>query len=244
MTPDRKLEWDWFPGRVPENVTLDDTAYLETTYSFELFRSREPNAMRIGRGSSIYLGVMFDLGPVARTYIGDFTLMNGSRLICDAAIEIGDYCLISWNTVLMDTYRVPAEPAARRPLLERFADSRIARGDVEPGRDALPRVQADRQVGPTKFRERAIQRTPRGIQADVPARPIRIGNNVWIGFDSCVLPGSRIGDGAIVGARSVVAEDVPPYTVVAGNPARVIRQLEAGERQAAAELTIQSIQPK
>jgi acetyltransferase-like isoleucine patch superfamily enzyme len=239
MTPDRKLEWDWFPGRVPENVTLDETAYLETTYSFELFRSREANAVRIGRGSSIYLGVMFDLGPAARVRVGDFTLMNGSRVICDAAIEIGDYCLISWNTVLMDTYRVPAEPALRRPFLERFADTRIAHGDLEPGRDALSRIQADRQVGPTKFMERATQRTPRGIQADVPARPIHIGNNVWIGFDSCVLPGSNIGDGAIVGARSVVVEDVPPYTVVAGNPARVIRQLEPGESPGAANSTLQ-----
>ena len=194
MTPDRKLEWDWFPGRVPENVTLDDTAYLETTYSFHLFRSREADAVRIGRGASIYLGVMFDLGPAARVRVGDFTLMNGSRVICDAAIEIGDYCLISWNTVFMDTYRVPVEPALRRPLLEA-----------------------------------ATQRSPRVFQADVPARPIRVGNNVWIGFDSCVLPGRSIGDGSIVGARSVVVEDVPPYTVVAGNPARVIRRLEPGE---------------
>jgi acetyltransferase-like isoleucine patch superfamily enzyme len=57
-------------------------------------------------------------------------------------------------------------------------------------------------------------------------RPIRIGNAVWIGFESIVLPGVTIGDGAIVGCRSVVAEDVPPYTIVAGNPARVVRRLE------------------
>jgi len=60
----------------------------------------------------------------------------------------------------------------------------------------------------------------------VPGRPVRIERNVWIGFDSCVLPGVTIGQGSVVGARSVVAEDVPPYAVVAGNPARVIRLLE------------------
>lgn len=206
MTADRKLEWDWFNGRVPENVALDATAYVETTYSFELLRSREPDALRIGRGSSIYLGVMFDLGPAARVRIGDFTLMNGSRLICDATIEIGDYCLISWNTVFMDTYRVSADPVLRRPLLEA-----------------------------------AAQRNPRSVETNVPARPIHIGNDVWIGFDSCVLPGLRIGDGSIVGARSVVVEDVPPLTVVAGNPARVIRQLEPGESRAAVDSTIQPI---
>jgi acetyltransferase-like isoleucine patch superfamily enzyme len=51
----------------------------------------------------------------------------------------------------------------------------------------------------------------------------------WIGFDVCVLPGVTIGEGAIVGARSVVAGDVPPYTVVAGNPARVVRRLSPEE---------------
>jgi acetyltransferase-like isoleucine patch superfamily enzyme len=59
-----------------------------------------------------------------------------------------------------------------------------------------------------------------------PARPIHVGDNVWIGFGSCILPGVSIGEGSIVGARSVVTEAVPPYTIVAGNPARVVRTLE------------------
>ncbi|WP_119458678.1 CatB-related O-acetyltransferase [Rhodospirillaceae bacterium SYSU D60014] len=50
-----------------------------------------------------------------------------------------------------------------------------------------------------------------------------VGNDVWIGYDSLVLPGVTVGDGAIIGARSVVAGDVPPYAIVAGNPARVVR---------------------
>jgi acetyltransferase-like isoleucine patch superfamily enzyme len=60
-------------------------------------------------------------------------------------------------------------------------------------------------------------------RAAVEPRPVRIGSNAWIGFEACLLPGVAVGEGAIVGARSVVAEDVPAYTVVAGNPARVIR---------------------
>src|SRR5262249_45982387 len=97
---DRSLPWGLFFGRVPRNVKLESDAYLETTYSFQLFRSRLSEAVRIGRGASIYLGVMFDLGPEARVDIGDFTLMNGSRIICNAEIYIGKYCLVSWNTVL------------------------------------------------------------------------------------------------------------------------------------------------
>jgi acetyltransferase-like isoleucine patch superfamily enzyme len=52
---------------------------------------------------------------------------------------------------------------------------------------------------------------------------IVVGNDVWIGFGATVLGGVTIGDGAVIGAQSVVTRDVPPYTIVAGNPARVIR---------------------
>ena len=51
-----------------------------------------------------------------------------------------------------------------------------------------------------------------------------IGNDVWIGQNVTVLPGVHIGDGAMIGANSVVGSDVPPYTLVAGNPAKIIRR--------------------
>ncbi|MDN2566286.1 CatB-related O-acetyltransferase [Aquibium sp. A9E412] len=50
-----------------------------------------------------------------------------------------------------------------------------------------------------------------------------VGNDVWIGMQATILPGVTIGDGAIVAAKAVVGSDVPPYAVVAGNPARVVR---------------------
>jgi len=53
---------------------------------------------------------------------------------------------------------------------------------------------------------------------------IVVGNDVWIGFEAVVLAGVRIGDGAIIGARTVVTKDVPAYAVVGGLPARVIRK--------------------
>ena len=51
-----------------------------------------------------------------------------------------------------------------------------------------------------------------------------IGNDVWIGQNVTILPGVHIGDGAIIGLNSVVGSDVAPYTIVAGNPAKVIRK--------------------
>ncbi|TGL80538.1 CatB-related O-acetyltransferase [Leptospira yasudae] len=51
-----------------------------------------------------------------------------------------------------------------------------------------------------------------------------VGNDVWIGTNAVILPGIKIGNGAIIGAYSVVARDVPDYAIVGGNPARVIRE--------------------
>ncbi len=52
---------------------------------------------------------------------------------------------------------------------------------------------------------------------------IVIGNDVWIGYEAIILPGVKIGNGVIIGARSVVTKDIPDYTIVAGNPARPIQ---------------------
>ncbi|THB83789.1 Vat family streptogramin A O-acetyltransferase [Pantoea allii] len=51
-----------------------------------------------------------------------------------------------------------------------------------------------------------------------------IGNDVWIGYQALIMPGIKIGNGAIISSRSVVTSDVPAYSIMGGNPARVIRQ--------------------
>jgi acetyltransferase-like isoleucine patch superfamily enzyme len=69
---------------------------------------------------------------------------------------------------------------------------------------------------------------PRSI--DLDERPVRIGDDVLIGCMSIVLSGVTIGRAAIIGAGSVVTDDVPAYAIVAGNPARVIREIPEHER--------------
>ncbi|MEM0994573.1 MAG: CatB-related O-acetyltransferase [Bacteroidota bacterium] len=51
-----------------------------------------------------------------------------------------------------------------------------------------------------------------------------IGNDVWIGYDATIMPGVTVGDGAIIAAKAVVTKDVPPYSIVGGNPAQLIRK--------------------
>ncbi len=73
------------------------------------------------------------------------------------------------------------------------------------------------------------------VDRDMLVRPpLEIGHDVWIGANAIVLPGvSRIGDGAVIGAGSVVTKDVEPYEIVVGNPARPIRK-RFGDAQIAA----------
>lgn len=191
----RNIPGDWYPGTIPNNVLIDPQAFVETSYSFDQYRSESPAGVRIGKGASVYQGTMFDLGRSGTVSIGQFALINGARIICDSMIEIGDYALISWNVVLMDTYRVSRNSVERRAALEAM-DGRVA-----------PRNTA------------------------VSARQITIGRNTWLGFDVCVLPGVTIGEGSIVGARSVVAQDIPPYTIAVGNPARILREIDHTSRK-------------
>jgi acetyltransferase-like isoleucine patch superfamily enzyme len=179
----RTIADDWYPGTIPENVKVDASAYVGSSYSFERCRGAQPAAVEIGRGASLCDATSLDVGPRGVVRLGAYALVTAARIICDVEIEIGDYALVSWDVVLMDSYRVPvAYPERRRALL------------------------GDRAAS----------------AAD--ARPIRLGCNSWVGFGACVLPGVTIGEGAIVAARSVVHCDVPAYAVVAGNPARIVRQ--------------------
>ncbi|MGW4532835.1 CatB-related O-acetyltransferase [Nocardia sp. NPDC004340] len=63
------------------------------------------------------------------------------------------------------------------------------------------------------------------IITSIPSRgDTVVGNDVWFGYNSLIMPGVRIGDGAIIATGAVVTADVPPYTIVGGNPAQVVKQ--------------------
>ena len=157
---------------IPDNVELDETAYLETSYSFHQFRSRRTDAVVLDRAAERVVWAPPSIsGPTLGSASESSHLVNAAQLIIDGDLDIGDHVLISWGVVVMDTYRVAVDPDARR------------RGDP------------------------------------APVRPVKIAPDCWIGFGASILPGTELGRGSIVAARSVVAGTVDPYTVVAGNPA-------------------------
>ena len=174
-----RLPGDWYPGTIPDNVIVDPTARIGSSHNFARFRSVLPVAGIIGRGAS--LDAILDVGPEGKITIGCYAMVTTPYILCDREIEIGNYSMISWNAVLMDSYRYCEHSHQRSGPSEDFTASFTA--------------------------------------------PVRLGPHTWIGFEACILPGVTIGEGSIVGARSVVTHDVPPFVVVAGNPARVIREL-------------------
>lgn len=93
----------------------------------------------------------------------------------------------------------------------------IAPAPVEIGENVL--------IGPQLIIYTANHRLSRDlpiIQQDMEIKPVKIGNDVWIGVRVTILPGVTIGDGAVVGAGAVVSNDVEPYSIVGGVPAREI----------------------
>jgi len=187
---ERVIAGDWYPGTIPPGAQIDPTAYVGSSQSFVRDRSEAPAGAQIGLAASLCDATSLDIGPHGVVRLDEFALVTAARIICDLEVEIGAYALVSWDVVLMDSYRVPFDPATRRRLLV-------------------------------------------GDDVELPApRPVRIGRNSWIGFGACVLPGVTIGEGSIVAARAVVRSDVPPYVVVAGNPARIVRRLDRDEREA------------
>lgn len=62
------------------------------------------------------------------------------------------------------------------------------------------------------------------------AKPIEVGNNVWIGGDVTILPGVKIGDNSVIGAKSVVTKDIPANVIAVGNPCRVLRKITEQDR--------------
>jgi len=178
----RRLEHDWFPRELPDNVEVGDRSWIYSTYAFLHYRSRRPCGVRIGSDSGIYHGTFFELGPQGRVEIGDFCALVGAVIRTDALVTIADYAFVAHEVVLADG------PFAAPP----------GAGDTRGNGPAAPAGSA---------------------------RDIVIGENVWIGARAVLLGGAEIGAASIVGAAAVVDFPVPPYSIVAGNPARVVGEV-------------------
>ncbi len=188
---DRRVEGDWWTEPIPPNVRFGAGFYCETAQIFRFMRNPTEGGLSFGDYVSCYAGCSFSLGEKGRCTVGDFTLLNGALVMAEELIEIGSYCLISWNVGIADSDFHPLDPAERR-------------------KDAIALAPYYRERPP---------RPP------IRTAPVRIADNVWIGMNAVILKGVTIGENSVVAAGSVVSKSVPANTVVAGNPAVVVKNL-------------------
>jgi acetyltransferase-like isoleucine patch superfamily enzyme len=94
------------------------------------------------------------------------------------------------------------------------------------------KIPSPRDVSRRREAMMEMARAPLRRQAPLSEHaPVRIDDNVWIGFHSVVLGGVTIGRGAVIGCKTAITENVPPYAVVVGNPPRIVRLLEADDTE-------------
>lgn len=134
--------------------------------------------------------------------LGNNVHIGGATFLCRERIEIGDDVTMAWGITLYDHNSHSIYWEERKHDNERcYSDYQAYGGNTIVTKD----------------------------WSHVASKPIVIDSKVWIGFNVTILKGVRIGEGAVVGAGSVVTKDVPPWTVVAGNPARVVKTLSKPE---------------
>jgi len=148
--------------------------------------------------------------------IGAFTHVRGDLFIFGhgGRIVIGDYCYIGENSKLW---------SAKEILV---GDRVLIAHNVNIFDNLTHPLGARKRHD--QYKEIIIKGHPKNI--DLAEKEVIIKNDAWIGCMSIILPGVVIGEGAVVGAGSVVTKDVPPYTIVAGNPAKIIREIPSEER--------------
>lgn len=174
-------------------------------------------SVRMLRGFS----VRFLASAEERTYlrVGENCLLNGP-VIFEAStgqVDIGDRCYIGANTTILSRNRVTLGN-----------DVTIAWDVTIYDHDSHSISWRDRAVAVKLFYERYGY--PDCFDqldwTNVGSAPIVIEDRVWIGFGVTVLKGVTVGEGAIIASRSVVTRNVEPYTIVAGNPAQMVRKLD------------------
>ena len=167
-----------------------------------LFQGWPKNGFRLKPGEFLTIPNSPEIEPCCAIYNGNTVCSMGSFSYTHSPFPVdfslGRYCSVAWNVKF---------PGPRHPM-ELLSTSQFIT-DAQP--DLWMIYPKDKNV---EFRN---------LQPSPQKRGTVIGNDVWIGQDASIMRGLKIGDGAVVAASAVVAKDVPPYAMVGGNPAKLIR---------------------
>lgn len=183
-----------------DNLQISDDSYLLSGSSFyvnPIFKRTVKPSIIIGSRCLIKASFIFE-HIEGKVSIGNNVYIGGASLISKSSISIGNDVTMAWGITIYD------HDAHSVLWSERQYDNERCYNDY---------INYNQNLNVTKNWD------------VVKSAPIKIGNKVWIGFDCLILKGVTIGEGAVIAAKSVVTKDVPPYTLVAGNPAKVVKNI-------------------
>lgn len=166
------------------------------------FNAERPDAtITVGDDFVAYYDCEVSAWGAGHISIGKYcSVGSGSRIDSRESIKIGNHVLISWNVIISDFTPHPVEPEERAKEVE-YSASRL-----------WPRFSQGSFID-------------NGYRPHFVTKPIVIEDKVWIGAKAIIMKGVKIGYGSIVGAGAVVTHDVPPLSIVAGNPAKIVKAL-------------------
>lgn len=169
-------------------------------FSISTNKSSGKQLHKITVGSQCLIGLAVYLeSEEARVAIGDRVYIGNSSIMVKTSVTFGNDILVAGGVIFFDHDSHSLDIKSRdEDIKQAFTDYLHEKGNYLKNKN----------------------------WEVVNSKPIVINNHVWIGAEALILKGVTIGEGSIVGARSVVTKDVPPHTIVAGNPAKVVRHLK------------------
>ncbi|MBK0381140.1 acyltransferase [Mucilaginibacter segetis] len=158
--------------------------------------------LKVGDDTILDCKVIFESGA-GEVIVGNRTYIGSSDIICRSKIEFGDNVFVAWGTYFYDHDSHSINYKEREnDIIQQLEDFRSGKLFIENKNWSV-----------------------------VNSSPITVRDNAWIGMNCIILKGVTIGEGAIVGAGSVVTRDVPDWCIVAGNPAKVIKEIAHEHRR-------------
>lgn len=178
-----------------EYIDVSKKAILLPGTNFDIRVKNSIKRVKIGKESMINCNSILESNG-GKIVVGQRTFINGgTNLISINKIEIGNDVTIAWNVTIYD------HDSHSLDYRDRIMDIKQQNEDYLNNNSFIGNKNWD----------------------VVKSAPIIIKDKAWIGFNAIILKGVTIGEGAIVAAGAVVTKDVPPFTIVAGNPARVVK---------------------
>jgi acetyltransferase-like isoleucine patch superfamily enzyme len=171
---------------------------LQPNFSIEVFSNQESRKyVTAGKDNMLDCQILFESGT-GQVVIGDRVYIGNSKIICRSKVEFGSNIFVAWGVYFYDHD-------------SHSLDYRLRQEDITQQLE-------DHRNGNLFIKNKNW--------SVVNSAPIKVGDNAWIGMNALILKGVTIGEGAVVGAGSVVTKDVEPWTVVAGNPAKLVKKLD------------------